>query len=179
MKKIKPYILIIVVAVIDAFVYFNNPDLGSRVLKSTGMNFVQMLGIIPPIFLLIGLLDVWVPREKVIKYMGENSGFIGVVLGIVLGIAAAGPLYAAFPIAAIMLKKGAKFSNIIVFLGAWSTMKVPMFLFEMASLGYRFAITRWLLSLAGILLMSWLIDRLMSESEKRAIYAKHGGSVEV
>jgi uncharacterized membrane protein YraQ (UPF0718 family) len=178
MKKIRPYILIIVVAVIDIFVYLNNPDLGSRVLKSTGMNFAQMLGIIPPIFLLIGLLDVWVPREKVIKYMGQNSGFIGVVLGIALGIAAAGPLYAAFPLAAVMIKKGAKFSNIIVFLGAWSTMKVPMFLFEMASLGYKFAITRWLLSLAGILLMSWFIDKLMSEDEKRAIYIRHSDGID-
>jgi uncharacterized membrane protein YraQ (UPF0718 family) len=173
MKKIKPYILLIIVAVVDVLVFIKSPDLGTRVIKSTGMNFAQMLGVIPPIFLLIGLLDVWVPREKVIKYMGEESGATGVLLGIILGAAAAGPLYAAFPIAAIMIKKGAKFTNILIFLGAWSTMKIPMFLFEMASLGYVFAITRWLLSLIGILLMSWLISKFMSKTEKQQLYARH------
>ncbi len=75
MKKVKPYFLFIIVVIADIAVWVNNPDLGTRVLKSTGLNFFQMLGIIPPIFLLIGLLDIWVPREKVIRYMGDNSGF--------------------------------------------------------------------------------------------------------
>ena len=176
MKKIKPFLLLIMVAVIDLLVFLKSPSLGVKVLKSTGMNFAQMLGVIPPIFLLIGLMDVWVPREKVIKYMGEGSGVTGVLLGILLGAAAAGPLYAAFPVAAIMIKKGAKFTNILIFLGAWSTMKIPMFLFEMASLGYAFAITRLILSFTGILFMSWLINRLMSKDEIQAIYTKHGGS---
>lgn len=174
MKRIKPYMLLIIVAVIDALVLLESPSLGIKVLKSTGVNFGQMLGVIPPIFLLIGLMDVWVPREKVIRYMGEGSGITGVLLGILLGAAAAGPLYAAFPIAAIMIKKGAKFTNILIFLGAWSTMKIPMFLFEMASLGYAFAVTRLLMSLAGILAMSWLINKLIPREEVQGIYVKHG-----
>ncbi len=177
MKKLKPYLLLIIVIAADILVFIKNPDLGTQVFKSTGMNFTQMLGVIPPIFLIIGLMDVWVPREKVIKYMGEESGILGVLLGILLGAAAAGPLYAAFPIAGIMIKKGAKFTNILIFLGAWSTMKIPMFLFEMASLGYAFAVTRWFLSLAGILLMSWLINKFMDQAEKQQIYAKHNGDL--
>lgn len=170
MKKVKPYLLLIIVAVADIFVLLNTPELGSKVIKNTGLNFYQMLGVIPPIFLLIGLLDVWVPREKVIKYMGEGSGLTGIALSIFMGAAAAGPLYAAFPVAGIMIKKGARFFNILVFLGAWSTMKIPMFLFEMANLGHRFAITRMIMSFAGVLLMAWLIDKLISPEEKRIIY---------
>ncbi len=33
-----------------------------------------MLLVIPPIFVLLGLLDIWVPREKMIKYLGKDSG---------------------------------------------------------------------------------------------------------
>ena len=97
----------------------------------------------------------------------------GVLLGICL--ARRRRAFAAFPVAAIMIKKGAKFTNILIFLGAWSTMKIP-FPFEMASLGYAFAITRLILSFTGILFMSWLINRLMSKDEIQAIYTKHGGS---
>jgi hypothetical protein len=58
-----------------------------------------------------------------------------VVLAILIGSAAAGPLYGAFPVAAVFMKKGVKFSNILIFIGAWSTTKIPMILFEVSSLG--------------------------------------------
>jgi uncharacterized membrane protein YraQ (UPF0718 family) len=173
MKNVKPYLLLIAVAVADLLILFYNPSLGQKILSSTGGHILQMLAIIPPIFILIGLLDVWVPREKFMRYMGEQSGAVGTALSVLLGAAAAGPLYAAFPLAGIMLKKGVKFSNIVVFLGAWSTMKIPMFLFEIASLGRDFAILRWLLSLCGILIMAWLINRIISGKEKSEIYVRH------
>ena len=173
MKRIKPYLLLLAVATADLVIYLVNPSLGVEIIAGTGSHFRQMLLILPPIFILIGLLDVWVPREKVIRYMGEKSGLTGLALSILFGAAAAGPLYAAFPLAGIMLKKGVKFNNILVFLGAWSTMKIPMFLFEISSLGRSFAVTRWILSLAGILVMAWLIDRIMTGKEKQTIYDLH------
>ena len=32
------------------------------------------------IFILIGLLDVWTPKETMIKLMGEGSGFMGILI---------------------------------------------------------------------------------------------------
>ena len=102
----------------------------------------EMLLVLPPIFVLLGLLDVWVPRETMIKFMGEKSGIIGVLLSIILGSAAAGPLYAAFPIAAVFMRKGVKFSNILIFMGPGPLQKIPMLLFELASMGTKFTLTR-------------------------------------
>ena len=66
----------------------------------------------------------------------------GGLLAFVPGAAAAGPLYAAFPIAAVLIKKGAKLTNVFIFLGAWSTTKIPMLLFETANLGARYMLLR-------------------------------------
>ncbi len=178
-KKLKPYFLLIIMSIVTLVIYFNNNDLGTKVIKTTGLNFYQMFGVLPPIFLLIGFFDVWVPKEKVIKYMGEKSGIIGILLSIFLGAFAAGPLYAAFPIASIMIKKGAKFSNILIFIGAWSTMKIPMFLFEMSALGYKFAISRLILSFISILIMAFIIDRIISADEKEDIYNKHISKLDI
>jgi len=109
-----------------------------------------------------------VPREMIIRYVGQNSGASGAALSLVLGAAAAGPLYAAFPIAAVMSKKGTSYFNILVFIGAWSTLKIPMFLFEMKALGSVFAITRWALNVPGIILIAAIIQRLMPVSEIEA-----------
>jgi len=43
------------------------------------------------------------------------------------------------PIVAVFIKKGAKFRNVLIFIGAWSITKIPMFLFELSALGGIFA----------------------------------------
>jgi len=95
-----------------------NSETGLKAWSISISSFKEMLFIIPPVFVLLGLLDVWVPKETMIKYMGEGSGFKGVFLSILLGSDAAGPLYGAFPIAAVFMKKGVKFSNVLIFVGA-------------------------------------------------------------
>ena len=145
-------------------------DIGLKALGISVSQFLQMLLVIPPVFILLGLLDVWVPRETMVKYMGEGSGLKGIVLSFILGSAAAGPLYGAFPVAAVFMKKGVKFSNLMIFIGAWSTTKVPMFLFEMAALGTKFAVTRLLVDIPGIIIIALVLSKLISKKEVEDIY---------
>ena len=75
MKKIiKRYRGFLFVLVAMIFLLLFNQELGLKTLHITGNSMKEMLLVIPPIFLLLGLLDVWVPRETMIKYMGEGSG---------------------------------------------------------------------------------------------------------
>jgi len=132
----------------------------------------EMILVIPPIFILLGLLDVWVPKQTMVKYMGEKSGLKGILLALFIGSAAAGPLYGAFPVAAIFMKKGVKFTNVLIFLGAWSTTKIPMFLFEVASLGAVFAVTRLLIDIPGIIIIAYLLSAMMPKAQVEAIYSR-------
>lgn len=167
---IKRYrILIIMLIGVGVLTIFNR-TLGLKAIEVTGNQLKEMLLVIPPVFLLLGLLDVWVPRETMVKYMGDDSGLVGIILSILLGSAAAGPLYGAFPIAAVFMKKGVKFSNILIFIGAWSTTKIPMFLFEAASLGNKFAITRLLIDIPGIILIAYILTKIVSKKEVEQIY---------
>jgi uncharacterized membrane protein YraQ (UPF0718 family) len=104
------------------------------------------------------------------KLMGEESGAKGVLLAFVLGSAAAGPLYAAFPVVGVLMAKGAKFSNILIFVGAWSTTKIPMLLFEAAALGSKFAVTRLMLDIPGIIIMAYILSALTKPDEINKIY---------
>jgi uncharacterized membrane protein YraQ (UPF0718 family) len=172
MKHIKRYrfFLISMIALIVLFIV--NREFGVKALDVTGYSLKEMAMVIPPIFILLGLLDVWVPRETMIKYMGEKSGIIGIILALVIGSAAAGPLYGAFPIAAVFMKKGVKFTNVLIFIGAWSTTKIPMFLFEMASLGSPFAFTRLFVDIPGIIIIAFILAKIMPKTEVKYIYEK-------
>ena len=138
---------------------FLNPSIGRTALAITGDNVLEMLSFLPPIFVLLGLLDVWVDRETMMKYMGRGSGTRGMLLAFILGSAAAGPLYAAFPMAGVMMKKGASMLNVFIFIGAWSTTKIPLIMFETATLGFRFMALRLVFNLAGIFLIAFILER--------------------
>ncbi|MDW7650942.1 MAG: permease [Bacillota bacterium] len=173
MEIIKRYWLSLVLIAVTLALWAWHPPLGRDITVRTGNNFREMLGVLPPIFILLGLLEVWVPRETIIRHLGDTSGAGGIMLSILLGAAAAGPLYVAFPVAVTMLKKGARFANIIIFLFSWSTLKIPMLLFEATALGWNLTLTRAAVNIPSIILMGLFVDRLIPAQEKQVLRERH------
>ncbi|PKM57766.1 MAG: permease [Firmicutes bacterium HGW-Firmicutes-3] len=151
---------------------FIEPSYAKSSLNISFDNLVTMMGVIPPIFLLIGLMDVWIPKETMIKYMGEHSGMTGLFFSFLLGSMAAGPLYAAFPIAALLLRKGARFAYVFFFLGTWTSAKLPLVLFEMTSLGVLFTLIHITSMMLMYLIGSFYLESLLKPHEKTAILDK-------
>lgn len=161
----------------NLLLFFTAPEIGWASLRITQSNLTEMLSILPAIFLLLGLMDVWIQRETMMKYMGENAGLKGGVIAFIMGSVAAGPLYAAFPIAGMLLKKGVKLSNVFIFIGAWSTTKIPMILFETSNLGWRFMLVRLICSVIGIIVIAAILEKTTSADEKAELYEKSGTMV--
>lgn len=172
LNLVKRYRIFLLLAVLNITILIFFPQVGTKSVQLTWSNLLEMLSILPPIFILLGLLDVWVKRETMIKYMGCNSGLIGVLIAFFLGSAAAGPLYAAFPVAGVLLKKGSKLSNVFIMLGAWSTTKIPLILFEASALGFKFMLLRLGLDIVGIAFISYFTEKMLSKGEKEVIYQK-------
>ncbi|WP_366936931.1 permease [uncultured Clostridium sp.] len=131
-----------------------------------------MISVLPPIMILLGLIDVWIPRRKLIKYMGNNSGLIGILLSMLIASIAAGPMYAAFPFTTVLLKKGAKFSNVIIFMNTWCVIKISTLLFEFSSLGYKFTIARLIIDIPGVILMGYIVNYFMDKKSLTEVYEK-------
>jgi uncharacterized membrane protein YraQ (UPF0718 family) len=120
--------------------------------------FIEMITFIPFLFIIIGLFDVWFPRETVERHIGEESGIKGIALVVILAMFQAGPLYGAFPVAAILYKKGASIKNIFIYLGAFSTLKIPMLGIEIGYLGPKFTLARTLVSLPLFIGIGYLME---------------------
>ena len=169
-KYLKRYCFFLLLLVCNAALFLLDRDLGREAASLSLDNLLEMFSVVPPIFLLLGLMDVWVPKETM-KYMGKESGVRGGVFAFLLGSFSAGPLYASFPVAAAFLRKGVSLRNVFLFIGAWSTTKIPMMLFEITQLGGTFALLRFLLNLAGMLLLALVMEKTTSKQEAEAIYA--------
>jgi uncharacterized membrane protein YraQ (UPF0718 family) len=168
-KYLRQYRFAIVVLIALAAVFWYDAEIGGSAVSLSAEAIKEMLLVLPPIFILLGLLDVWVPRQTLSAFLGEDAGFKGVVLAYVLGSAAAGPLYGAFPVSAVFLKKGASLFHIFIFIGAWSMTKIPMLLFEMSSLGLDFMLTRLIVNIIGIYVLARILNRLISPQQREEI----------
>lgn len=170
-KLAKRYLFFIISITILMVVFFINTNIGFKTIESVKYSLLQMISVLPPVMILLGLIDVWVPRSLLMKYLGDNSGITGIALAIIIGSIAAGPMYAAFPFTIVLLKKGAKFSNIIIFMNAWCVTKIPTLLFEISSLGFKFTLVRLLIDLPGIILMGYLVQYFIGKKELTTLYA--------
>ena len=128
---------------------------------------LEMLKILPCVFILIGLFEVWVKSETVEKYLGERSGFMGCIWAVLLAGTTVGGLYIAFPVAYSLYNKGARLGVIFTYIGASAICRIPMTIFEASFLGIKFTIIRLLVSLPLVILAGMLLGNYLTKRDYR------------
>ena len=164
-EMIRDWILLGIILIIAIILLSIFPDRKEPVINTLWDYFVEMMLILPAVMVILGLFAVWVSKEIVIKHLGKASGIKGIFLAIILGALPTGPLYIAFPMASILLKKGARVSNIVIFLSSWACIKMPQEMVELQFLGLRFMLLRLLLTIIFIIIMAIFIEKVIEWSE--------------
>lgn len=141
--------------------------------------FVELILILPAVMVLMGLFSVFVSREMVVKYLGRSSGLKGFLLAIFFGALPTGPLYVAFPLAAALIKKGARRANIVIFLSAWACIKIPQEMVELQFLGLKFMATRLALIIVFVIFMGLMIEQIIDWTDRRPEESKGKGQQKV
>ena len=135
--------------------------------QRTGLAFIsgliEILKILPCAFVLIGLFEVWVKKETVIKHLGEKSGLKGYFEVLILAGFSIGGLYVAFPLAETLHKKGASLKIIFAYLGFTGVCRIPMTIFEISFLGLPFTIVRLMVTIPLFLLIGILMGVILKK----------------
>lgn len=163
LKRLKDNLFFVIIILAYVIIALINPSMGMESVKNSGYYIKEMLIIMPVIFVLTALLDMWVPREKIMQFLGKEAKAKGAFLAFVIGSISAGPIYAAFPMCVMLHKKGASVRNIIIILSSWAVIKVPMLLNEAKFLGPKFMIIRWILTVVAIVIFSWIADKVIKD----------------
>lgn len=157
--------LLVIVVLAYMILLILMPDKAVLSIKNSMYYIKEMLLIMPVILLLTSLITAWVPRKAIENSLGVNSGMKGSIFAFLLGSFSAGPIYAAFPVCKMLLRKGASLSNIVIILSTWAVIKVPMLLNESKFLGPQFMVVRWILTTLAIFIMGYVITKLVKKSE--------------
>ena len=156
-------ILVYIVFVLVSFISGFEPG------KAIAINFFtylsHILTLLPFIFILIGLFEVWVKRETVEKHLGKKAGVISYFWAILLGGVTIGPMIVALPIAYTLAKKGARLSIVFTYIGASAVCRIPMTIFEASYMGVVFTIIRYAVSIPLIILTSTLLGNYLEKHQ--------------
>jgi uncharacterized membrane protein YraQ (UPF0718 family) len=161
-SAVRPWVLLGVILAAAVVLVITFPSRGQATRAASGRFLVEMAAVLPAAMILMGLFAVWVSNDTVTKYLGQASGAKGIAFALLLGAMPSGPLYVAFPMAAALLKKGARVSNVVVLLSAWACISIPQELVELQFLGAKFMAARLVLTIAAVVSMGLVIERLVA-----------------
>ncbi len=110
------YKFLLVVLIIYCVVGLFNFSLACAGVQNTGVVLIKIFPTILLILFITFLVNRYLEVDKIVKYLGKDSGKKGLFYSIISGILISGPPYILFPLLKDLKKKGMKKSLIAVFL---------------------------------------------------------------
>ncbi len=164
MKFSKRFTVIIPAVLYGAFIaysLFSGFEPGIQIWGNFRSFLLQMLSLLPFVFILIGLFEVWVKRETIEKHLGHDSGLLSYLWAVLLAGTTVGGLYVGLPVSFALYRKGARLSVVFTYVSASAVCRIPMTLFEAGILGWRFTLIRFAVSLPLIIISSVLLGKYL------------------
>ena len=127
---------------------------GFKMFKNIVIPFLNIL-------ILVSLLLFIVPPQMVVKYLGAGSGAIGFAIAAVVGSITLIPGFISYPIASGLLKQGASYSTVAVFMTTLMMVGVVTLPLEIKYFGKKIAILRNLLNFIIAIIIGILIGIIL------------------
>jgi uncharacterized membrane protein YraQ (UPF0718 family) len=93
-------------------------------------------------YIFSGYIEVLLPRDFIARWLGRESGILGILLACIAGGLTPGGPFVSMPIAAALYKAGAGEGVLVAYLSAWSLYAVGRLPIDVGFLSFRFAMIR-------------------------------------
>ncbi len=138
-----PTLVMAVLAIVLLYIGYSKGQ-GQHIigLKSAFKITIQILPLLIFAFIMAGMIQTLLPRELISKWIGEESGLRGILIGSLVGAITPGGPYVTLPVAAGFLRAGAGVGTMVAFVTAWSLWAVTRLPMEIGILGWKFTAAR-------------------------------------
>jgi uncharacterized membrane protein YraQ (UPF0718 family) len=141
------------------------PQRAANALSIGATTFASVLLLIVAVFGLVGLLQVWISRELIVRLLGREGGIKGLLIAALCGTLLIGPAYIIFPLLMGLQKQGARWAVVTIVLTSYSV-KLQMIPIEVGFLGWPFTLGRAAVTLALAIPTGLLVEALMEPRHK-------------
>lgn len=155
------WIMLIGAALLLLGLYLKAPQKASQGLGAAVILFLEILPRMIAAFIFAGLVQVLAPQSLITNWMGHESGWRGLLIGMVLGSVTPGGPMTHFPIVAGLYKSGVGVGPLVSYLTAWSLFGMQrVIMWEMPFLGPSVVAVRALSSFFFPILAGWISSQL-------------------
>ena len=141
-KQVRTAVIYVVISVaIWGAVALFSPSEGSVVTHAVFGTFAKVIKIAIAVFVIVGLIQVWLTPQQVSRVLGKQAGWKGLLLASSIPMLLGGSLFMIFPLMSTLREMGARIAATLAFVSAWSG-KAPLVPLEIEFLGWRFAVLR-------------------------------------
>lgn len=131
-----------------------------RVLTSFKKILYHILPIIPLIFGLIFVTNLFLDPKRIRRYLGSESGLKGYIISIIGGILSTGPIYMWYPLLKELKEKGMRTSFVAIFLYN-RAVKIPLLPIMIFYFGFPFVIILTVLMTIFSVVNGILVEKLI------------------
>jgi len=159
---VSTFIIYILVSCLLCLSFVKDKDKTHRALKKAWKSFENIMPQFLSILLIIGIMLAVLDPQTIYMLLGKDSGLRGMTIAAVIGSITLIPGFVAFPLAAALLKAGAGYGQITMFITTLMMVGVVTLPVEIQFFGRATAIKRNLLALVFAVIISFVIGGIIS-----------------
>lgn len=155
------YIYLAIAAMLMVLSFSKDRHKTRKALISTGKIALNVLPVLFFIFILMGVINIYVTKDLVVRLLGTGSGMWGILIGELVGAIALIEPAAVFPFSGSLLAKGASYGVIYAFASTAVLIGIATLPAELKFMGKKFTIVRNVLTFVLVFLIGLVFKYFM------------------
>jgi len=160
--NIDTVIMVVIAVALLVAAYLRGGDLWVVGLQAGVKSFWQLLPVLMLSFVVAGLIQVLIPRQQLMRWLGTGAGLRGILIGSIVGALIPGPPYAMYPTVISLYQGGASIGAVVSLMSGkalWNVHHLPS---ELTVLGPQVTLVKYLANLLFPPLAGWLAQHFLS-----------------
>jgi uncharacterized protein len=148
-------IALLIMAIVLLFFAFRQGKVAEG-FQVAGRMFFNVLPLLICAFIIVGFIDLLIPKELLQEWLGEESGWKGLIIGPAVGALVQGGPYVFFPLYDAIFRDSVSTGTAVSMITAWGMINIGHLPYEFTFLGARFVALKYCMyiaipTLAGLL----------------------------
>lgn len=141
--------------------FIKNKDKTKKALKKAYKSFFNLMPALLPMVLIVGIMLTFISTETISILLGQDSGFIGIIIGMIIGSFSFIPGFVAFPLGGTLVENGAGNAQVAAFVSTAMAVGIATIAVEVKYFRLKMTLFRNIVAFLGSFIFTLVIWKVM------------------
>lgn len=143
------------------FAFFKDREKTRRSIIVAARSFLRILPLVLMIIVIVGLFSSFIPPSEIMKFIGAQAGWSGILAIAALGAVLHIPALVSYPLAAALLQSGATIAPVAAFITTLTMVGIITLPLEIKELGIKLTLLRNSLSFILAVIIALIMGMIL------------------